>query len=105
MHPMSLFERGESSGVVSVSDVCAGKDIGVQTTKSPSLEELVAFVVGGGWPGSIGKTPRQSEKGCVHFQAQSADVAFRRCWKIRNCAQTRGWCLCTADNFVAPMTV
>ena len=60
MHPMSLFERGESSGVVSVSDVCAGKDIGVQTTKSPSLEELVAFVVGGGWPGSIGKTPRQA---------------------------------------------
>ena len=57
---MSLFERGESSGVVSVSDVCAGKDIGVQTTKSPSLEELVAFVVGGGWPGSIGKTPRQA---------------------------------------------
>ena len=47
MHPMSLFEKGESSGVVSVSDVCAGKDIGVQTTKSPSLEELVAFVVGG----------------------------------------------------------
>ena len=48
MHPMSLFEKGESSGVVSVSDVCEGKDIGVQTTKSPSLEELVSFVVCGG---------------------------------------------------------
>ena len=60
MHPMSLFERGESLGVVSLSDVCAGRDIGVQTTKSPSLEELVAFVVGGGWPGNIGKTPRQA---------------------------------------------
>ena len=60
MHPMSLFEKGESSGAVSLSDVCAGRDIGVQTTKSPSLEEIVAFVVGGGWPGSIGMTPRQS---------------------------------------------
>ena len=60
MHPMSLFEKGDSSGVVAISDVCAGRDVGVQTAKSPSIEDLITFVVCGGWPGSIGKTSRQA---------------------------------------------
>lgn len=55
MHPMSLYESGSSVGVVSLSDICRGIDIGVQSVKSPEVEELIEFVMRGGWPGSIGK--------------------------------------------------
>ena len=95
MHPMSLFEKGESSGVVSVSDVCAGKDIGVQTTKSPSLEELVAFVVGGGWPGSIGKLPRQAAaipreyvENVIKVDMSKLDGIERDQAKVRKCLRS-----------------
>ena len=95
MHPMSLFERGESSGVVSVSDVCASKDIGVQTTKSPSLEELIAYVVGGGWPGSIGKTPRQAAaipreyvENVIKVDMSKLDGIERDQTKVRKCLRS-----------------
>ena len=38
MHPMSLWESGESSGIVSLSDVCNGRDIGVQNMECPSVD-------------------------------------------------------------------
>ncbi len=60
MHPMSLFESGDSAGVVSLLDVCEGKEIGVQTVASPSIEDLIGYVIRGGWPGSLGKSPRSS---------------------------------------------
>ena len=95
MHPMSLFERGDSSGVVSVSDVCAGNDIGVQTTKSPSLEELVAFVVGGGWPGAIGNTSRQASaipreyvENVIKVDMSKLDGIERDHTKVRKCLRS-----------------
>ncbi len=60
MHSMSLFEKGDSEGVVSLADVCGGKDIGVCTGRSPSVEDIASFIVCGGWPGAIGKSPRQA---------------------------------------------
>lgn len=48
MHPMSLFESGESDGAVRLADICAGADIGALRTRSPSLEDLAAFIVCGG---------------------------------------------------------
>ncbi len=60
MHPMSLFESGDSAGMVSLQDVCEGKDFGVQTVKSPSIEDLIGYVIRGGWPGSLGKSPRSA---------------------------------------------
>ena len=95
MHPMSLFEMGESSGVVSISDVCAGRDIGVQTTKSPSLEELVAFVVCGGWPGSLGKSqrqaaaiPREYVENVIRIDMQKLDGIERDQAKVRKCLRS-----------------
>ena len=49
MHPMSLQECGRSACVVSLKDVCEGKDIGVQTVPSPELEELVELVMRRRW--------------------------------------------------------
>ena len=60
MHPMSLFESGSSAGVIALSDVFAGKEIGVQSVKAPELSELTELVIRGGWPGSIGKSLRQA---------------------------------------------
>ena len=60
MHPMSLFENGSSAGVVSLKDVCDGKDIGVNNVPSPSLEELIGYVIHGGWPGSLGRSPKSA---------------------------------------------
>ena len=95
MHPMSLFERGESFGVVSVSDVCSGKDIGVQTVKSPSLEELVSFVICGGWPGSLGKTPRQAAaipreyvENVIKIDIPKLDGIYRDQAKVRKCLRS-----------------
>ena len=45
MHPMSLYELGLSHALVSFEDVCDGKEIGVQNSMSPSLEELIGFVI------------------------------------------------------------
>lgn len=95
MHPMSLFEKGESAGAVSISDVCAGRVIGVQTVKSPSLEDLVAFVVCGGWPGSIGKSsrqaaaiPREYVENVIRVDVQKLDGIERDQAKVRKCLRS-----------------
>ena len=43
MHPMSLWESGDSSGLVSLADVCLGRDIGVQNAGCPSVDRLVSL--------------------------------------------------------------
>jgi hypothetical protein len=80
---------------VSVSDVCAGKDIGVQTVKSPPLEELVSFVVCGGWPGSLGKTPRQAAaipreyvENVIKVDIPKLDGIYRDQAKVRKCLRS-----------------
>ncbi len=52
MSTMSLFEYGESTGVVSLKSLMRGEDIGVSRCK-PDLEHLVDLVIGGGWPANI----------------------------------------------------
>ena len=51
MHPMSLFESGNSSGEVSLKDLCAGK-IAPKLTRQTELSELIDYIVRGGWPGN-----------------------------------------------------
>ena len=47
MHPMSLQESGASACAVSLLDVCKGHDVGVQTVREPSLEDLIGSLSGG----------------------------------------------------------
>ena len=54
MHPMSLYESGDSSGEVSLGAVCRGEPIGVVALECPSVERLTSLVVRGGWPGALG---------------------------------------------------
>ena len=52
MHPMSLFESGDSSGKISLIDLFSSPIQGTKTG-SVELEQLIYFVVRGGWPGNL----------------------------------------------------
>ncbi len=52
MRPMSLYESGESSGMVSLQDLCAGKLTPVMTGEV-DLQLLAKLTVRGGWPGNL----------------------------------------------------
>lgn len=54
MRPMSLYEMGYSSGDVSLEKLCKG-EIANKIVKSVKLEDLVDYILRGGWPGNIGK--------------------------------------------------
>ncbi len=52
MHTMSLFESGDSSGQVSLKDLCLNKLSPVMTGEV-ELRRLAELVVRGGWPGNL----------------------------------------------------
>ncbi|MBQ7479324.1 MAG: ATP-binding protein [Selenomonadaceae bacterium] len=49
MQPMSLFETGDSSGVVSLQDLCNGR-LETQMTGEVELHNLTEYIIRGGWP-------------------------------------------------------
>ena len=53
MRTMSLYESGDSSGLVSLKDLCNG-EINQSMTGEVSLQKLAYLIVRGGWPGNIG---------------------------------------------------
>lgn len=53
MRTMSLYESGDSSGIVSLKDLCNG--FLTQTlTGNVDLRDLIYYAVRGGWPGNLG---------------------------------------------------
>lgn len=53
MRPMSLYESGDSSGMVSLEELCDGKFTPAMTGEV-DLMKLIHFMIRGGWPGNIG---------------------------------------------------
>ena len=53
MRTMSLYESDDSSGLVSLKDLCNG-EINQSMTGEVSLQKLAYLIVRGGWPGNIG---------------------------------------------------
>lgn len=53
MRPMSLFEMGESSGVVSLKGLFKG-ELEQKLTGEVSLKKIVELIIQGGWPESVG---------------------------------------------------
>lgn len=49
MRPMSLYESGHSSGVVSLEEVCNGR-ITPTLTGEVNIRNIIDFIVRGGWP-------------------------------------------------------
>ena len=59
LRPMSLYESGDSSGKVSLQDICEGKKIAV-STGDVKLEDLIHLVIRGGFPGFINYTSKEA---------------------------------------------
>ena len=53
MSPMSLYESGDSSGKISLYDICNGKFDNINTGEV-TLDNLIYYIIRGGWPGAIG---------------------------------------------------
>ena len=52
MRPMSLFESGDSSGVVSLFDICNGVSKQI-STGDVALQTLARLIIRGGWPANL----------------------------------------------------
>ena len=52
MRPMSLYESGDSSGTVSLEQLCRGQ-LNPAMTGEVSLKKLIELIVRGGWPGAV----------------------------------------------------
>lgn len=52
MRTMSLYETGDSSGIVSLQELCNGK-LTPALTGEVDLRDLANYVVRGGWPGNL----------------------------------------------------
>ncbi|MDY2686868.1 MAG: DUF4143 domain-containing protein [Candidatus Enteromonas sp.] len=53
MNTMSLFESGDSTGAISLQDLCNG-NLQDQMIEEASLSQLAYLIVRGGWPANIG---------------------------------------------------
>ena len=53
MRPMSLYESGDSNGVVSLLEICNGSADSIGTG-NVELQQLIDLIVRGGWPESTG---------------------------------------------------
>ena len=60
MRTMSLYESGDSSGLVSLEDLCNGK-LEPVLTGDIDLKQLIYYVVRGGWPGNIGVSSEDAQ--------------------------------------------
>lgn len=53
MNTMSLFESGDSTGAISLQNLCSG-NLHDQMVEEASLSQLAYLIVRGGWPANIG---------------------------------------------------
>ena len=58
MRPMSLWESGESSGGISLSDLFADSDFSATASSKMALPDVAFAICRGGWPQSIGLSKR-----------------------------------------------
>ncbi len=59
MHPMSLYESGDSTGQASISDMLKGK-INEGYNNKTTLKDLAHFIVRGGWPANMMTDPKDA---------------------------------------------
>lgn len=53
LRPMSLYESGDSTGKISLQDICEGKKIEIRTGEV-DLKNIAKLIIRGGWPGNLG---------------------------------------------------
>ena len=79
MRPMSLFERGWSSGEVRLADLFARKPKPLSSADvSAPLDELAEKIIYGGWPGLLGKPLSRAISFSRDYAALTAEVDISR---------------------------
>ncbi|MBR3933081.1 MAG: ATP-binding protein [Clostridia bacterium] len=77
MRPMTLFESGNSSGAISLEDLCNNK-LKPTLTGEVELKKLAEYIVRGGWPGNIDAPIEQARLLPIEYlNAVIEDDAFR----------------------------
>ena len=66
MHTMSLYESGDSEGLVSIKDLFNNK-VKNQLVKKVNLNELIYYIIRGGWPESLDMSKEQSLELCYNY--------------------------------------
>ncbi len=66
MRPMSLFESGESNGLLSLGNLFEGKFDAVATNEL-KINDLCHLICRGGWPKSIGKSERAALRQAYNY--------------------------------------
>lgn len=87
MRPMSLYESGESNGLVSLNDIINGKDIsGVSTL---DFDNLISAMIRGGWPESLNidgnnkyKIPKDYVQSLLNEEIKIVDGTVRNSSKM-----------------------
>ena len=59
LRTMSLFESGDSTGSISLKDICDGKEISM-ALEDVDLRHLANLIIRGGWPGNLGYSSNDS---------------------------------------------
>ena len=72
MSTMSLFETGDSSGEVSLMDLFKGHNI-MTMTGDIDLDELIRFIIRGGWPGLQDFDWQDAQKISIDYLNNSPD--------------------------------
>ena len=101
MRPMSLWESGESSGAISLSELFAGTAARSAQGMDHSLADLAFMTCRGGWPQAIGRkgeraliTAKEYLEGVVESDLSRVDGVVRNPDRVRrlmrSCARLQG---------------
>lgn len=66
MRTMSLFESGESNGIVSLSELFDGKEE-IEAISELTIEQIAFAIVRGGWPASVTDTPQNAMRHAIDY--------------------------------------
>lgn len=82
MRPLSLFESGYSTGVISLRAILHG-----EPARSPdngtSVQDLVQWIVSGGWPAMVGKTEADARRMARDYLDQVSRIDLERVDGVR----------------------
>lgn len=89
MYPMSLYESGDSSGRVSLKELCNGT-ISAAMTGEVDLRNIAHLIIRGGWPGNLdvlpedaGLLPKEYLHAVIDDDAHRIDGVNRNAEKMR----------------------
>jgi len=82
MRPMSLFEAGRSSGMISLAELLDGAPPRSPRTEL-SVSTVAELVSVGGWPGHLGRSPKYAQQANRHYLAEVCRSDIERVDGIR----------------------